>query len=64
MASPHSWYRVERKTAAWEFDNYDDPTIYEKMDPVGRRDRLGRWSRTFHDALGRGVSLGIPKAES
>jgi RHS repeat-associated protein len=32
-------------------DNTYEATVYERLDPVARRDRLGRWTHTFYDAL-------------
>jgi YD repeat-containing protein len=34
-------------------DGTYDETVYEGLDPVRRRDRLGRWSHTFYDSSRR-----------
>ena len=33
---------------------------YEKLDMVGRRDRLGRWTRTLYDPMRRAISVKDP----
>ncbi len=55
-----------------EYDTFDRPTkvtypdgtyeetVYEKLDAVAHRDRLGRWTRTFYDALRRPVATRDP----
>jgi RHS repeat-associated protein len=52
-----------------EYDTFDRPrkvtypdetyeeTVYERLDAVAHRDRLGRWTRTFYDALRRPVAI-------
>jgi len=42
--------------ADWTYEE----TAYERLDPTGRRDRLGRWTHTFYDALRRVVSTRDP----
>jgi len=37
-------------------DGTYDQTVYNRLDVQDRRDRLGRWAHTFHDALRRPVS--------
>lgn len=37
-----------------------EQTAYDRLDPVRRRDRLGRWSYTFYDALRRVVATRDP----
>jgi YD repeat-containing protein len=39
-------------------DGSFDQTVYERLDPVGQRDRLGRWSYTSYDALRRVTATG------
>jgi YD repeat-containing protein len=41
-------------------DTTFEQTVYEKLDPVRRRDRLGRWTYTFYDALRRVVATRDP----
>jgi RHS repeat-associated protein len=35
-------------------------TVYDKLDPARRRDRLGRWTHSFYDALRRPTAIRDP----
>jgi RHS repeat-associated protein len=41
-------------------DGTYEETVYNRLDPERRRDRLGRWTHTFYDALRRPVSMRDP----
>lgn len=55
-----------------DYDNFDRPvkttypdstfeqTVYDKLDPARRRDRLGRWTYIFYDALRRLIATRDP----
>lgn len=43
----------DRLTKTTYPDGTYEETTYNRLDPEGRRDRLGRWSYTYHDALRR-----------
>jgi RHS repeat-associated protein len=42
-------------------DGTYEQVIYDRMDPTRTRDRLGRWSETFYDALRRPVAQRDPE---
>ena len=44
---------MDRLTKTTYPDGTYEETTYNKLDPEGHRDRLGRWSYTFHDELRR-----------
>jgi RHS repeat-associated protein len=46
----------DRMTRATYPDGSFEEHVYERLDLARRRDRLGRWSEAFHDALRRVVS--------
>lgn len=47
---------LDRPTMVTYPDGTYEQTVYSRLDPKDRRDRLGRWSHTFYDALRRVVS--------
>jgi RHS repeat-associated protein len=59
-------------TITYDYDALDRPTkttypdgtfeevVYNRLDAEKRRDRLGRWTHTFHDALRRAVAVRDP----
>ena len=47
---------LDRPTKVTYPDGTYEQTIYNRLDPEQRRDRLGRWSETFYDALRRRVA--------
>ena len=63
-------------TVTQEYDAFDRPTrttypdgtyeetVYERLDAVRHRDRLGRWSHTFYDALRRTVGTKDPEGRT
>ena len=51
---------LDRRTRVSFPDGTFTETVYEKLDPVRRRDRLGRWSHTFYDALRRPTAFRDP----
>ncbi len=51
---------LDRPTTVTYPDGTYEQTIYNRLDAEQRRDRLGRWSRTFYDALRRVVALRDP----
>jgi RHS repeat-associated protein len=46
---------MDRPTKVTYPDGTYEQTVYNRLDAEARRDRLGRWSHTFHDALRRVV---------
>ena len=51
---------IDRPTKTTYPDGTLEETHYNRLDPVRRRDRLGRWTHTFYDALRRVVSTRDP----
>jgi len=51
---------LDRPTTVTYPDATYEQTIYNRLDAEQRRDRLGRWSRTFYDALRRVVATRDP----
>ncbi len=51
---------LDRLTRTTYPDGTYDETAYNRLDPEKRRDRLGRWTHIFHDALRRVVSVRDP----
>ncbi len=47
---------LDRPTRVTYPDATYEQTVYNRLDAEGRRDRLGRWTHTFFDALRRPVS--------
>ena len=47
---------LDRRTKVSYPDGTYEQTTYNRLDEEGRRDRLGRWSHAFHDALRRVVA--------
>jgi RHS repeat-associated protein len=47
---------LDRLTKATYPDTTYEETVYNKLDAEKRRDRLGRWTHVFHDALRRPVA--------
>jgi YD repeat-containing protein len=47
---------LDRVTKVTYPDTTYEETVYNRLDAEKRRDRLGRWTQTFHDALGRPVA--------
>ena len=48
---------LDRVTTVTFPDSTYDQTIYDRLDAVGHRDRMGRWTHTAYDALRRVVSV-------
>jgi len=51
---------LDRTTKITHPDGTYEETVYNRLDAEKRRDRLGRWTHTFHDALRRPVSIRDP----
>jgi len=51
---------LDRPTQVTYPDGTYDQTIYNRLDDEQRRDRMGRWTHTFHDALRRVVAIRDP----
>jgi hypothetical protein len=51
---------LNRPTKRTYPDTTFDETVYEKLDAVQTRDRLGRWSRTSYDAVRRVTAMREP----
>jgi RHS repeat-associated protein len=51
---------LDRVTQLTYPDGTSEQTTYNRLDAEGTRDRLGRWSRSFHDALRRVVATRDP----
>ena len=49
----HEYDELNRITQITYPDSTFEETVYENLDPILRRDRLGRWMQTFYDALRR-----------
>jgi RHS repeat-associated protein len=52
---------LDRQTRITYPDGTYKETVYEHLDPVRHRDRLGRWSHTFYDPLRRVSSTRDPE---
>jgi RHS repeat-associated protein len=48
---------LDRPTRVTYPDGTYEETVYNRLDPEKRRDRLGRWTHAFYDALRRVVAL-------
>src|SRR5262249_59757288 len=48
---------LNRTTRVTYPDGTYEQTLYNRLDAQDERDRLGRWSHTFYDALRRPVSV-------
>jgi RHS repeat-associated protein len=51
---------LDRVTRVAYPDGSFEEVTYNRLDTEGKRDRLGHWTRTFHDALRRVVALHDP----
>ncbi len=51
---------LDRTTKITHPDGTYEETVYNRLDPEKQRDRLGRWSQTFYDALRRPVAMRDP----
>ena len=51
---------LDRRTKVTYPDATFEETTYNRLDAEGQRDRLGRWTRTFHDALRRVTAVRDP----
>lgn len=51
---------LDREVRIIHPDGTQEETVFDRLRPVRRRDRRGRWSYTFHDALQRVVSTRDP----
>lgn len=51
---------LDRPTRDTYPDGTYEETVYNRLDAEGRRDRLGRWTQVFHDALRRVVAARDP----
>jgi RHS repeat-associated protein len=51
---------LDRQTRVTYPDGTYEETVYNRLDPEKHRDRLGRWSHTFYDALRRVVAIRDP----
>jgi RHS repeat-associated protein len=51
---------ADRETRVTYPDGRYEETVYNRLDWTGKRDRLGRWTHQFHDALGRLLSYRDP----
>jgi RHS repeat-associated protein len=59
-ALTYDYDALSRPTRTTYPDTTYEETTYNRLDPEKRRDRLGRWSETFYDALRRSVSTRDP----
>jgi len=48
---------LDRPTRVTHPDGTYEQTVYGRLDAEQRRDRLGRWTRTFYDALRRPIAF-------
>jgi RHS repeat-associated protein len=55
---------LDRMTKTTHSDGTFEETGYNRLDAERRRDRLGRWSHTFHDALRRVASTRDPEGRT
>ena len=46
----------DRPTKVTYPDGTTEETVYDRLDPVRHKDRMGRWTETFYDALRRPVA--------
>jgi RHS repeat-associated protein len=60
----HDYDALDRSTRTTFPDGTYQETVYNRLDPQGRRDRLGRWSHVLHDALRRVVSTRDPEGNT
>ncbi len=51
---------LDRPTLVTYPDSTYEETVYDKLDATKHRDRLGRWTETLYDALGRPVATRDP----
>jgi len=51
---------LDRQTKATYPDSTFEETVYERLDPVRTRDRLGRWTHNVYDALRRVTATSDP----
>jgi RHS repeat-associated protein len=51
---------LDRETKITHPDGTYEQVVFDRLDPVQRRDRLGRWTHTFYDALRRPVAIRDP----
>jgi len=51
---------LDRPTVVTYPDGTYDQIVYDRLDAIKRRDRSGRWTRTWHDALQRVVAVRDP----
>jgi RHS repeat-associated protein len=51
---------LDRQTKGTYPDSTYDETVYERLDAVRTRDRLGKWSQRFYDRLGRVIATTDP----
>jgi RHS repeat-associated protein len=51
---------LDRSTRVTYPDGTSDETVYNRLDAEKTRDRLGRWTHRFHDALRRAVATRDP----
>ena len=51
---------LDRPTRTTYPDGTYEETVYDKLDAVKHRDRMGRWTQTFYDALRRPVATRDP----
>jgi RHS repeat-associated protein len=52
---------LDRQTKTTYPDGTFEETVYDRLSPIRSRDRLGRWTHTFYDALRRVVSTRDPE---
>jgi RHS repeat-associated protein len=57
----HDYDDLDRQTRVTYPDGTYEETIYDRLNPVRRRDRLSRWTHIFYDALQRVVSTRDPE---
>lgn len=59
-ALTYDYDALDRVTRVTYPDGTYEETVYNRLDAERQRDRLGRWSHTFHDALRRVVATRDP----
>jgi YD repeat-containing protein len=55
---------LDRVTKVTYPDTTFEETVYNRLDAEKRRDRLGRWTQTFYDALRRPVAVKDPAGQT
>jgi RHS repeat-associated protein len=62
-ATTTTYDNLDRPTSITYPDSTSEQITYDKLDVSATRDRLGRWTHYFHDAVGRLVSTQDPQGQ-